>query len=203
MTILLTKRNFSNRLVVLTIRQEVLLRIIVNLLILCGVMLSAACQGISSEPGVPEVPLTESVPISTAQGSIAITSTLPLSNDPALQARIDKAITDLAQRLSISVSEITLVEATPVVWPDVSLGCPQPGMGYAQVPQDGLLIRLQAGGQLYEYHGGGMNDPFLCVQATQEPSPLPPIDLLTPSPENSTPATSPASDNSTPTGEGQ
>jgi hypothetical protein len=50
------------------------------------------------------------------------------------------------------------------VWSDAGLGCPQPGMAYIQVPQDGYLIILRANNQLYNYHGGGRGDnpPFLC-----------------------------------------
>jgi hypothetical protein len=78
-------------------------------------------------------------------------------------------------------------------------------MAYAQVPEDGLLIRLQANGQTYEYHSGGIRDPFLCVKAVKDPNPAPQIDIfnLTPSQPKSTPDTSPAPDNSIPPGESQ
>ncbi len=73
-----------------------------------------------------------------------------------------RAKEDLARRLNITVDRIDLVELRSVVWPDRSLGCPRPGMGYLQVQVDGLLIRLQASGYLYEYHSGGNRAPFLC-----------------------------------------
>ena len=88
--------------------------------------------------------------------------------DAGLQALIDKAIADLTKRLSISADQITLLAAKPVIWPDASLGCPQPGMAYVQVQEDGLLIRLQAGDQLYEYHSGGTRDPFLCLKSIKD-----------------------------------
>jgi hypothetical protein len=65
---------------------------------------------------------------------------------------VTQAKTDLANRLSIAVDEIQLVEFKSVVWPDASLGCPQPGMAYAQVLTPGYLIILSAGGEDYEYH---------------------------------------------------
>jgi hypothetical protein len=37
-------------------------------------------------------------------------------------------------------------------WPDRSLGCPKPGVGYAQVITPGLLIVVQARGRSFEYH---------------------------------------------------
>ena len=39
-------------------------------------------------------------------------------------------------------------------WPDASLGCPEPGMMYAQVLTPGILVVLSYGGELHRYHGG-------------------------------------------------
>lgn len=85
-------------------------------------------------------------------------------DDPQLQALIDRAKADLAQRLDIPVEEIVLDEFRLVTWSDASLGCPEPGMAYAQVLVDGYLIMLRAGLGIYNYHGGGYPDrgPFLC-----------------------------------------
>jgi len=71
---------------------------------------------------------------------------------PALKNLIEKAKKDLAQRLSISVDQINLKKAESVVWPNASLGCPQPGMQYADMLTSGYLISLDAKGQKYEYH---------------------------------------------------
>ena len=82
--------------------------------------------------------------------------------NPALKPLIDAAVTDLAQRLRIPATDVCVVDARSVVWPDRSLGCPRPGMLYPQVLQDGVFIRLQAQGRAYAYHGGGSRAPFLC-----------------------------------------
>jgi len=37
-------------------------------------------------------------------------------------------------------------------WSDTSLGCPRPGMFYAQVITPGYLITLEVKGEKYEYH---------------------------------------------------
>ncbi|MGD9318190.1 MAG: hypothetical protein PVG56_15245, partial [Anaerolineae bacterium] len=60
-----------------------------------------------------------------------------------------------------------------VEWSDGSLGCPQPGMAYKQVPQEGVLIRLSVSGTIYNYHGGGSRDPFLCQHKFKNTEPLP------------------------------
>ena len=126
--------------------------------------------------------------------------TLEIPLDASIQRLVDIATADLAGRLSIPPSAITLVDATPVVWSDSSLGCPQPGMAYIQVPQDGLLIRLHANGQIYPYHSGGDRDPFLCEIVQKDPNKPPQIDLLTLTP--SSPDTPPTPDNGIPPGEG-
>ena len=69
------------------------------------------------------------------------------------------------QRSAVPAEEIKVVDVEIVVWPDASLGCPQPGMMYPQVQQDGMLIRLRAGGVVYEYHSGETRPPFLCEKA--------------------------------------
>jgi hypothetical protein len=99
--------------------------------------------------------------------------------EPGLDGLVSQAKEDLATRLAIPMDQIELLEARAVVWPDASLGCPQPGMRYRQVPMDGALIRLLAGGQAYEYHNGGGRDPFLCEQPLKLEKDAPPqIDLL-------------------------
>ena len=90
--------------------------------------------------------------------------------DPGLQPFITMAVDDLAARLDIDPAEITPLSGVLVVWSDSALGCPQPGMQYAQVPVDGSVIELGAGGRVYRYHTGGSTTPFLCDQPlTQKP----------------------------------
>jgi hypothetical protein len=149
--------------------------------------LSSATQTIPAlSPGVP-IPATSAptllwtvVPISPTQviseETLAVTPTAPPPSSPAWQDLVRQAKEHLAQQLSIDVSQVVLVEARAVVWPDSSLGCPQPGMAYTQVQRDGLLIVLSAGGRTYEYHSGASRPPFLCKEATKVIEPLPPPD---------------------------
>jgi hypothetical protein len=81
---------------------------------------------------------------------------------PKEQNAVAQAQADLAQRLSIPVDQVKLVEVQSATWPDKGLGCPQPGMSYLQVQVDGLLIRLSVDAHIYEYHSGGNQPPFLC-----------------------------------------
>ena len=82
--------------------------------------------------------------------------------DSGMENLVVQAKEDLVHRLSIPIDQIEVVEARSVVWPDASLGCPQSGMRYKQVQVDGVLIRLQANGKVYEYHSGGSRGLLLC-----------------------------------------
>ena len=76
---------------------------------------------------------------------------------PAPQSS-DLALANLAATLGIAPTAITVKVVEPVDWPDASLGCPQPGMMYAQVITPGFRIVLEVDGRSYEYHtdGGGI-----------------------------------------------
>jgi hypothetical protein len=96
--------------------------------------------------------------------------------DPSLEAFVRSARTDLAARLGVSEDVIAVRSAQAVTWSDASLGCPQPGMAYAQVPEDGTFIELEHAGTVYPYHSGGSRpEPFLCQQSGPK-NPPPTID---------------------------
>ena len=157
-------------------------------------LLLAACNEIAS-PAYPVDTSSSPLAAQTQKGS----STTSLTQEPGkdgtqmtpttlppstsgLDGLIEKAKEDLAQRLSIEITQISLIEAKVVVWPDSSLGCPQPGMRYKQVPEDGALIVLQAHETTYEYHNGGSRGLFLCDKMISIPEKSPQIDItnLTP-----------------------
>ncbi len=86
-----------------------------------------------------------------------------------LQSLIEKAKEDLAQRLSIPIDQISVMQAREVDWPDTSLGCPQPGMYYLQVLVSGYLVLLDANHGKYEYHASWGGNVFYCA------NPHPPV----------------------------
>ena len=67
-------------------------------------------------------------------------------------APTEAARQDLSKRLAMSLEEIEVQSVEAVEWPDASLGCPQPGMMYAQVITPGYRILLKTGDETYEYH---------------------------------------------------
>jgi hypothetical protein len=113
---------------------------------------------------------TQQVPILPTEGDATqMTQPVPTVSDPRLQGLIETAKEDLAQRLSISVTQINVVQAIEVEWSDASLDCPQPGMDYIQVLTPGYRILLEAGGQEYEYHSNRDTYVVYCQD------PIPPI----------------------------
>jgi hypothetical protein len=78
------------------------------------------------------------------------------------QAVVRLAEEDLAQRLGLEPDQIRVVSVQAVEWSDTSLGCPQPGMMYAQVITPGFRVTLEAEGQTYDYHTNQSDHVILC-----------------------------------------
>ncbi|HUX76527.1 MAG TPA: hypothetical protein VMY40_07820 [Anaerolineae bacterium] len=102
----------------------------------------------SALPGQEASPLPEPDASPLPEPGMSLTSPLPSPPTPALTA----AVVHLAAELDISSEEVTVLSSERVEWPDASLGCPQPGMVYAQVVTPGYLFLLEAAGDQYEVH---------------------------------------------------
>jgi hypothetical protein len=157
---------------------------VASLFVLWALLLAASCQ-----PAAVEADMPKEVTPSERDGAIAPTegdtpmpppASASTPSDPALQTLIKLASADLAQRLSISVTQINFIEAMPVEWPDASLGCPQPGVMYLQVITPGYRIRLEAAGQEHSYHADRGTRVIYCNDATLQVSSAPTQEVATP-----------------------
>ena len=128
--------------------------------VLLAVMLLAACS-LSTElqltPLAPQPDSTRSPlptpghsPLPTPPAGERPSSSAPIPSEA--EASVRAAINDLAAKLKIASEAVQVVSVSAVDWSDTSLGCPQPGMFYAQVIVQGYTIMLAAGGQQVEYH---------------------------------------------------
>jgi hypothetical protein len=148
-----------------------LLHIVLHALIL------AACRPMPSpaQPSAPTplsataapqtTPLLTAEPVATAdRQEVQVTplATAPLPVDPGARDLVESARADLAAHLGRHPDDIGFVDFTGVVWPDGSLGCPQPDVLYPQVLVEGYLIRLTDGKTTFYYHGGEGRGPFRC-----------------------------------------
>jgi len=97
--------------------------------------------------------------------------------DPSNEAEsvVRLAQEDLARRLGLAVDRIQLLSVEAVQWSDASLGCPQPGMMYAQVITPGFRVVLEGKGQAYEYHTDTDLSVILCAA---DGSPIEPVPLV-------------------------
>jgi hypothetical protein len=129
----------------------------------------AACSGTATTTtsGGAATSTTSPATTSTTQEATVDSTTPDMGIDPGLQPIIDQAVADLAERLDVAASDIEVVSAVLVTWPDTSLGCPKPGMAYAQVLTDGSRTTLRYNGVDYAYHtGGSVYVPFLCEKGS-------------------------------------
>lgn len=81
-----------------------------------------------------------------------VPSNPPSQPPPSKAVSIDTIRADLAGRLGVSIADIHVVRVEEGYWPDTALGCPEPGMAYAQVLVRGRRVVLEANGVQYEYH---------------------------------------------------
>lgn len=88
--------------------------------------------------------------------------------EPQADERVAAAIADLAARLGVDPSQVTVTSHEPVTWSDGSLGCPAPGMLYTQALVPGVRLVLDVAGDAYEFHAA-VGGPFRWC-----PDPVPP-----------------------------
>ncbi len=89
---------------------------------------------------------------------------------PAEEQAVAAARQALAEQLSVETERITLVSVERVEFGDTSLGCPQPGMMYAQVITPGYRVILMQDGQTYDWRVSG-DRAELCEPVAREKPP--------------------------------
>lgn len=81
----------------------------------------------------------------------------------------NKTMEDLAARLGIDVSQVTLVQVEDVEWRDSGLGCAAPNQAVMDVITRGFRIVLEANGQQYVYHTDRIGSFVLCDNGQPAP----------------------------------
>ena len=76
---------------------------------------------------------------------------------------VDPVIAEVAKLAGVTVDQVRIISAEPVVFPDGGLGCPVPGMMYTQVQVDGFKIVADVGGKTYDFRGTGPDKFRLCT----------------------------------------
>jgi hypothetical protein len=93
---------------------------------------------------------------------------VPSPGDAKRRADAEKlAKTTLAKSRSIAPASMEVESAEAVQWQDTSLGCPEPGMMYAQRLVSGYKVVLRASGKSYAVHTGEGN-AVVCDQSAPQ-----------------------------------
>ena len=151
-------------------RKKLQITWLASFLALASLAALAAC---APQPAVPVSPIATPPVASAVPGQPILEEPMP-STTPPPQTTVpaatrtprptvsELAVADLAGQLGIAAEAITVRSVEAVEWSDASLGCPKPGMMYAQVITPGYRIVLEANGQSYEYHTGRSSTVVRC-----------------------------------------
>ncbi|GAB4433816.1 MAG: hypothetical protein Kow00106_26690 [Anaerolineae bacterium] len=85
----------------------------------------------------------------------------PILVDPIAEEMVALCRADAARRSGLNASAIRLASLVTVIWPDESIGCPQPGIQYGQRETPGFRVVLRAGDEALVYHTSA-RDVVLC-----------------------------------------
>ena len=88
------------------------------------------------------------------------------------EAILGPILNEAAKLAGVATHQLVIVRAEAVVWNDGSLGCPEPGMEYAQALINGYWVVIKAAEQTYDFRAGGGGSFRLCPQGRGRP-PLP------------------------------
>ena len=64
---------------------------------------------------------------------------------------LDPILKETAKLANVPREQLAIVRAEAVVWSDGSLGCPEPGMEYAQMLVNGYWVVINAARQTYDF----------------------------------------------------
>lgn len=128
----------------------------------CLVLACAACK----ENAAPPVVKTDGLGEASPQMSESNNQTPSVGE--RLGQQVASAVADLADRTGIAADAITVTKASVVNWGSGAVGCPREGMNYTQAIVPGVLLLLEANGQIYRYHGRMGQKPFHCPDERAE-----------------------------------
>jgi hypothetical protein len=119
-------------------------RLLTSICVVCFALVS----GCSADA---QVGATKPVRVKPPQGPTTENGSMVTGEVPA--DAVEKLRSELAAREGVSASDVKVVSAQAVNWPNGALGCPEPGMMYTQAIVPGYRVELEAGGKRFVYHG--------------------------------------------------
>ena len=123
----------------------------------------APTSSVAEKPTSTPTPSPTPSPTPTSTPTPIPTPTMPSPTlSPEMQEVADQATQIISKLLNISPDSIIIHEVQRVQWRDTSLGCPQPGMMYAQVITPGYLVRAESNGKTLEVHMNDRGHGIIC-----------------------------------------
>jgi len=80
---------------------------------------------------------------------------------------MDNVLAALEKLTGSERAAFKVLRAEEKLWPDGSLGCPQPGMVYSQATVPGYHVVVDHAGREYDYRVGGNRYLVLCLAAVE------------------------------------
>jgi hypothetical protein len=111
----------------------------------------------------------ERAPLATPSASATPTGKSASMEIKVPQAILEPILADAAARAKVGRDKLVIVRAEAVVWNDGSLGCPEPGMEYAQALVNGYWVVINAAGQTYDFRVGPGGSFRLCPAGRGRP----------------------------------
>ncbi|MCZ7568117.1 MAG: hypothetical protein M5U01_05955 [Ardenticatenaceae bacterium] len=104
-------------------------------------------------------------------GPSPATSEVEKPTMPAGESLTEAATNLVSRETGLRASDLTLLSVDSVEWPDASLGCPQPGMMYAQVITPGFRLVFQGPtGEQFEVHTDARGSKMVLCSGSREGS---------------------------------
>lgn len=85
------------------------------------------------------------------------------------EAPLQAVLSDASRRTGVALAALKVVGVERVTWPDGSLGCPAPDRLYTQALVPGYRIRIDANGDLLDYHASLHGAPSQCPPGRVRP----------------------------------
>lgn len=143
--------------------------------------LDPGAYGLSMAVRRPEGPMVDLIPIQVGGSSetrkpasqedmnASLEACPPVEREGAVE-QVEQAKSDLAERLKLDPSQISVESVEATDFSDASLGVPKPGKSYAQVITPGFIIHLKVDEQTYRYHASDQRVVFVPRETTPTPS---------------------------------
>ncbi len=140
-----------------------------------SVVLISACTTAQTPTDAPPTATEEATsPLETPALTSPLESPVELPKENSGEAIAAALEQDVAAELNVDVETLRLISVESVQWPDASLGCPQPGMVYAQVITPGWhLIFADSAGNEYDVRVPKQGDAFIICEQGAESMPQP------------------------------